>query len=132
MTKPFSLRISFAALLLTSCATAIQVQDVIDLPPPAEVRGERIGERITIKWKTGIEVRAVDFAGYFLYFAPYSLAVTPLDEMPSPVAVPPGATEYSMAVSDSLPRFIHLRSRAGKRKLSLPSVPELAVRSDGS
>ncbi len=122
------LRTCTAAVLLalTSCVTTMQVRDVLDLPPPINVRGERENGRVTITW-AAIAGKPKDFSGYLLYYSERSLANVPLADLPSAVELPAIATQYSFSFADSLPVFVHVRSRAGQAQLSLPSVPEVAL-----
>ena len=114
-------------LLLASCATTIHVRDVLDLPPPENVRGERGNGMVTITWETASSNKPADFSGYLLYYAERSLANVPLIAMPKVVELPDVATQYSFAFADSLPVFVHLRCRAGNGQVSLPSLPEVAL-----
>jgi len=114
-----------SSFLFIACGASWQVYSVIKLPPPEEVKARVHDERITVEWRAGAESEVEEFSGYYLYMAHRSLSTVPLEEMPQPIAVPPGVTEYSFAMTDSLPLFIHVRSRIGRRKLSLPSLPEL-------
>lgn len=120
---------TFAAglvLALTSCATTTHVRGVLDLPPPENVRGTREIGRVTITWNA-IAGRPKEFTGYVLYYAERSLANVPLTAMPVAVELPAIATQYSFSFADSLPVFVHVRSRAGTWQLSLPSLPEVAL-----
>jgi len=81
---------------------------------------------VTITWEA-ISGKPKDFSDYLLYYATRSLANAPLAAMPNAVELPALATEYNFAFSDSLPVFIHLRSRAGRAQVSLPSAPEVAL-----
>lgn len=121
-------RIYFAVPLLTlaSCVHTVQVRGVLDLPPPENVRGTRENGRVTIMWEA-IADRPTEFSGYLLYYAERSLANVPLANLPGAVELPIIATEYNFAFSDSLPVFVHMRSRAGAWQLSLPSLPEVAL-----
>jgi hypothetical protein len=47
---PGNVAIWLSALAL-GCAAAWQVRDVLELPPPAEVRAERRGRQIIISWR---------------------------------------------------------------------------------
>jgi hypothetical protein len=114
-------------ILLTGCAARYQVLDVIDLSPPRQVQAERHGGQITVRWRAGAERQAKEFSGYLLYVARYSLVTTPAQELPSPVVLPDTSTTYFFLSTDSAKLFIHLRSRAGARKISLPSLPEVIV-----
>lgn len=121
-------RSCFAVLLLTfaSCATTVQVRGVLDLPPPENVRGVREDGRVTISWEA-ISGKPNDFTGYLLYYAERSLANVPLNALPEAIELPAIATQYSFSFADSLPVFVHVRSRAGMWQLSLPSLPEVAL-----
>lgn len=121
-------RIYFAVVLLTltSCVATTQVRGVLDLPPPETVRGMRENGRVTITW-AAISDKPKEFSGYLLYYAERSLANVPLAAMPAAIELPAIATQYSFAFADSLPVFVHVRSRAGTRQLSLPSLPEVAL-----
>ncbi|MCI0697661.1 hypothetical protein L0337_37390 [candidate division KSB1 bacterium] len=114
-------------LLLAGCAASYQVIDVIDLPPPRQVQAERRGDQITIRWQAGSERRHAQFSGYKLFVATQSLATTPVQELPPPFWLPDTATTFTFAVKDTAKLFIHIRSYAGKQKLSLPSLPEVIV-----
>lgn len=116
------------ALLFAGCVTVTHVRDVLDLPPPQQVQSRREGNTATIFWQAGAESRQGDFAGYLLYVAPRSLATEPLQQMPAPIAIAKGLTEHTIVLGDSLPLFIHVRSRAGRNKISLPSLPELIIK----
>lgn len=114
-------------VLLLGCGASYQVIDVIELPPPLQVEAERRGDQITIRWQAGAERRHVQFSGYKLFVATRSLATTPVPELPPPFWLPDTATTFSFAVKDTAKLFIHIRSYAGKQKLSLPSLPEVIV-----
>lgn len=119
----------YAFLLLVGfahCTSPTLVRDVLDLPPPENVRGERSKGMVTIMWEAHANQPAA-VSGYLLYYAAHSLTNVPLDAMPKVVALPTLATQYRFAFADSLPVFVHLRSRAGNGQLSLPSLPELAL-----
>lgn len=113
-------------LVLLGCATTIQVRDVLELPPPQNVRGVRENGRVTVTWEASA-VKPKEFSGYLLYYSERSLAYVPFATMPSAVELPALATEYSFTFSDSLPVFIQLRSRSGRDHVSLPSLPEVAL-----
>src|SRR5574341_2177270 len=110
------------------CASSLQVSDVLDLPPPRQVRAERRDDQVTVRWRPGAERRHPRFSGYKLFVAARSLAATPFSELPPPFWLPDTATTFSFTAADTAALFIHLRSCAGKRKLSLPSLPEVMVR----
>lgn len=112
---------------LAGCAASYQVLDVIDLPPPREVRAERHGDNVTIRWQPGAERKRREFSGYKIFVAAKSLATTAVQELPAPVTLPDSATTLSFAAKDTAQLFIHVRSCAGKTKLSLPSLPEVIV-----
>ncbi len=114
-------------MLLAGCGASYQVIDVIDLPPPQQVHAERRGDQITIRWQTGSERRHAQFSGYKLFVATHSIATTPVQELPPPFWLPDTATIFSFTVKDTAKLFIHIRSCAGKRKFSLPSLPEVIV-----
>jgi hypothetical protein len=114
-------------LLLAGCAASYQVLDVIDLSPPREVRAEREGDRVTIRWQPGVERRQKQFSGYKIFVAAKSLATTPALALPAPITLPDTVTTFSFASKDTARLFIHLRSCAGKRQISLPSLPEVIV-----
>lgn len=116
------------ALLLAGCATVTQVRDVLELPPPQQVQSRRESNTATIFWPAGAESRQADFDGYLLYVSPRSLATAPLQDMPAPIVIAKGVTEHTIVIGDSLPLFIHVRSRAGRNKISLPSLPELIIK----
>ncbi len=118
-------------LMLASCATSTLVRDVLDLPPPENVRGVRNDGLVTITWEASTN-KPPDFSGYLLYYAERSLANVPLAAMPKVVELPDLATQYSFAFADSLPVFVHLRSRAGNGYVSLPSLPEVALPPPGA
>lgn len=113
--------------LAIGCSASYQVRDVIDLPPPRHVRAERLGKNVTVRWQAGLERRAMNFSGYLLFMATHSLINTPVHELPPPVVLPDTSTAYSFPFAKSGTLFIHLRSRAGKRTVSLPSLPEVIV-----
>ena len=119
--------VTLLSALALGCAASWQVRDVLELPPPADLRAERKGRQITISWRAYPSDEVLDFSGYLLYFASRSQARTPFDQMPPPVEIPPEATQFTLEVADSLPVFIHMRSRAGGKKISLPTVPELIM-----
>jgi hypothetical protein len=119
--------IIYICALLAGCATSYQVIDVIDLPPPRQVEAVRRGDQITIRWQAGSERRHAQFSGYKLFAATRSLATTPVQNLPPPFWLPDTATTFSFAVKDTARLFIHIRSCAGKQKLSLPSLPEVVV-----
>lgn len=116
------------ALLLAGCVTVTQVRDVLDLPPPQQVQSRRQDNTVTISWQAGAETRQLDFAGYLLYVSPRSLTTVPLSAMPAPIGIAKDVTEHTIVLGDSLPLFIHVRSRAGRNKISLPSMPELIIK----
>jgi len=118
----------FLVFALIGCSSALQVRDVIDLPPPRHVRAVQAGAEIKVSWESGVETESRDFRGYLLYVSPRSLMTVPLAAMPEPIEVQPGVTEYTITVFNSAPVFIHVRSRAGRREVSVPSLPELIVR----
>ncbi|MEK7727948.1 MAG: hypothetical protein AAB354_06000 [candidate division KSB1 bacterium] len=114
-------------LLLLGCTTPTLVRDVLELPPPENVRGERGEGIVTITWQAANADKPADFSGYLLYYAARSLTNVPLAAMPKVVELPDVATQYSFAFADSLPVFVHVRCRAGNGQVSLPSLPEVAL-----
>ena len=114
-------------MLFAHCAHTLRVRDVIALPPPQNVQASRQQDFVTVTWQAPAGGGKVDFRGYFLYHAPRSLAALPLEQMPRPVEIAPGLVQFTFALADSLPVFIHLRSREGGRYVSLPSLPEVVV-----
>ncbi len=118
-------------VLVAGCAASYQVLDVIDLPPPRQVQVERHGDQITIRWQAGAEHKQMHFSGYKLFIATRSLATTPVRELPAPIMLPDTATMFFYSSTDTARLFIHLRSCAGKRKISLPSLPEVVVPGKG-
>jgi len=115
-------------LPLAGCVTMLHVQDVIELPPPAKVQSRRAGQSLTISWQAGEEARVPDFSGYLLYVSSRSMAGTPLAELPTPIVIGRGFTAHTIVIGDSLPLFVQVRSRAGRNRLSLPSLPELVIK----
>jgi hypothetical protein len=113
--------------LATGCSAGYQVRDVIDLPPPRRVQAERLGGKVTVRWQAGLERRAMNFSGYLLFMATRSLITTPVHELPPPLVLPDTSTAYSFPSAETDALFIHLRSRAGNRAVSLPSLPEVIV-----
>jgi hypothetical protein len=105
----------------------LRVRDVIDLPPPQEVQAFRHHDDITVKWQKPGALERDDLAGYFLYFAPRSLAALPLAQLPRPLEIGPQLTQFTFTAADSSPLFIHMRTRAGRKHVSLPSLPEVIV-----
>ncbi len=114
-------------LILTGCVSTLQVRDLIDLPPPQNVRAMRQHHDITVTWQAPAAGKQLAFSGYLLYFAPRSLATTPLAQLPSPLELAPQLSQFTFAVADSSAIFIHLRTRAGRKHVSLPSLPEVIV-----
>jgi hypothetical protein len=114
-------------IFLIGCASSYQVIGVIDLPPPQQVQAERRSDQIIVRWRPGLERRQPHFSGYKLFMAPHSLATTPAQELPPPIALPDNATTFSLAAGDATRLFLHIRSCVGKRKVSLPSLPEVIV-----
>jgi hypothetical protein len=100
---------------------------VIELPPPRQVQAERRDNQIKIRWRAGREQQMPQFSGYQLFIAKRSLVNMPVRNLPSAIALPDTATSFSFASTDTVKLFIHLRSRAGKYKISLPSLPEVMV-----
>lgn len=121
-------RLGILLLPLAGCVTMLNVQDVIGLPPPANVQSRRAGQSLTISWQAGEEARVPDFSGYLLYVSSRSLAGTPLAELPTPIVIGRGFTAHTFTIGDSLPLFVQVRSRAGRNRLSLPSLPELVIK----
>jgi hypothetical protein len=113
--------------MLIGCSASLQVADVLDLPPPRQVRAERRDDQVTVRWRPGAEQKHAQFSGYKLFVATRSLAATPVHELPPPFSLPDTATTFSFAAADTATLFIHLRSCAGKQKLSLPSLPEVVA-----
>ena len=97
-------------LFLLGCATSYQVLDIIDLPPPQNVRAERRGEQIIVHWQPGRKRRRRQFAGYKLFIARHSLATTPVQELPPPIALPATDTTVAFAAMDTAKLFLHIRS----------------------
>ena len=122
-----SLPAAALAFLFVGCVQAIHVSDVIDLPPPQEVQAVRQQDFITVKWQKPGGLERDDLAGYFLYFAPRSLAAVPMAQLPRPLEIAPQLTQFTFTVADSSPLFIHMRTRAGRKHVSLPSLPEVIV-----
>ncbi|MGH7493061.1 MAG: hypothetical protein ACREOO_11770 [bacterium] len=130
MIRPHGLAILPAAalaLLFVSCVQGLRFRDVIDLPPPQDVQAFRHHDSITVKWQKPGALARDDLTGYFLYFAPRSLAAISLAQLPRPIEIPPQLTLFTFAVADSSPVFIHMRTRSGRKHVSLPSMPELIV-----
>lgn len=125
-TTPLWLMIWFY-LLLTGCTTSYFVLDIIDLPPPQNVRAERRGEQIVINWQPGRERRRATLAGYKLFTARHSLATTPVHELPPPILLSATDTTFILAPADSAKLFLHIRSYLDRHKISLPSLPEVIV-----
>ncbi len=125
--RPLGLSRFFFLAIFVSCTTTTLVRDVLDLPPPENVRGERSNGTVTITWEGVGSDKPPDFSGYLLYYAERSLTNVPLVAMPKVVELPDLATQYSFAFADSLPVFVHLRCRAGNGQVSLPSLPEVAL-----
>ncbi len=121
-------RFGILLLPLAGCVTMLHVQDVIELPPPAKVQSRRAGQSLTISWQAGEEARVPDFSGYLLYVSSRSMAGTPLAELPTPIVIGRGFTAHTFLIGDSLPLFVQVRSRAGRNRLSLPSLPELVIK----
>jgi len=117
----------FLCVFLAGCAASYQVLDVIDLPPPQNVRAERRGEQIIVRWQPGRERRRGQFAGYKLFIARHSLATTPVQELPPPIALPATDTILAFAAMDTAKLFLHIRSYMDRQRLSLPSLPEVIV-----
>lgn len=124
------LRPQFFTLVVTTiaCAPALQVKDVIDLPPPAGIGSRQAGDRVTVFWENGAEQQAEDFSGYLLYFSTRSLTSVPFSELPKPVELPPQTNEFTLIIQEQRPLFVHLRSCAGGNRISLPSLPELIIK----
>ncbi|MDZ7289634.1 MAG: hypothetical protein ONB44_10625 [candidate division KSB1 bacterium] len=116
-----------AFVLLIGCATSYRVFDVIELPPPQQVQAERHDDQVTIRWQAGVERRHPKFSGYRLFMATRSLASTPVWKLPSPIILPDTINWFSFTSADTSTLFLHIRSCAGKQKLSLPSLPEVMV-----
>lgn len=121
-------RLGILLLPLAGCVTMLHVQDVIGLPPPANVQSRRAGHSLTISWQAGEEARMQDFSGYLLYVSSRSMAGMPLAELPTPFAIGRGLTSHTLLIGDSLTLFVQVRSRAGRNRLSLPSLPELVIK----
>lgn len=113
--------------LVASCSAPYQIVDVIDLPPPQHVQAERQGEQIIVRWQPGRERRRPQFSGYKLFWAPHSLATTPVQELPAPLALPAVDTVLVLTATDTTQLFLHIRSGLGKHLMSLPSLPEVIV-----
>jgi hypothetical protein len=124
---PAKMPAAVTALLLMGCVQTLRVRDVIDLPPPQEVQAVREQDYVTVKWREPGALQKEDFAGYLLYFAPRSLAATPLAQLPRPLEIAPQLTQFTFALADSSPVFIHMRTRAGRKDVSLPSLPEIML-----
>jgi hypothetical protein len=120
-------RANTLAVLIFGCTASLQVIDVLDLPPPTQVRAARRNGQVTVRWRPGAEQKHPQFTGYKLFVAKRSLAATPVAELPPALSLPDTATAFSFAAPDTATLFIHLRSCAGKHKLSLPSLPEVAL-----
>lgn len=113
--------------LAASCSAPYQIVDVIDLPPPQQVQAERRGEQIFIRWQPGRERRRLQFAGYKLFVASSSLATTPVQELPAPIALAATDTIFVLTTTDTTRLFLHIRSSLGRHMMSLPSLPEVIV-----
>jgi hypothetical protein len=128
LSRPSQEVLCFISLLLISgCAATYEVIDVIDLSPPRRVQAERHVNQVTVHWRAGSERHVEKFSGYLLFTATHSLASIPVRELPSPIVLPDTSTTYSFLSTDTVKLFIHLRSRAGTRQISLPSLPEVIV-----
>lgn len=114
-------------IFLAGCATAYFVLDIIDLPPPQNVRAARYGEQITINWQPGRERRRALFSGYKLFFARHSLATTPVHELPPPILLSATDTTFTLVMVDTAKLFLHIRSYLDRQRISLPSLPEVIV-----
>ena len=115
-------------IIAIACAPALQVKDVIDLPPPAGIGSRQEGDRVTVFWEKGAEQQAENFNGYLLYFSTHSLTSVPFAELPKPVELPPNTSEFILVLQEQRPLFVHLRTRAGGNRISLPSLPELIIK----
>ncbi|MCG3120106.1 MAG: hypothetical protein ALAOOOJD_02726 [bacterium] len=113
--------------LAASCSAPYQIVDVIDLPPPQQVQAERRGEQIIIRWQPGRERRRLQFVGYKLFVASSSLATTPVQELPAPIALAATDTIFVLTTTDTTRLFLHIRSSLGRHMMSLPSLPEVIV-----
>lgn len=114
-------------ILFAGCATSYFVLDIIDLPPPQNVRAIRHDGKIIIYWQPGRERRRPLFRGYKLFFARYSLAATPVDELPPPLLLSAAESTFTLASNDTAKLFLHLRSYLDRQRISLPSLPEVIV-----
>jgi len=117
----------FLLLALAGCVQTLQVRDVIDLPPPEAVRATRTQGYITVTWRIPAAAEKLAGSGYNIYVAARSLATVPLEQLPQPFIVAAQYLQFTFAFADSAPAFIQMRTRAGRRQLSLPSVPEVIV-----
>ncbi|MDZ7266956.1 MAG: hypothetical protein ONB48_05710 [candidate division KSB1 bacterium] len=115
-------------LPLAGCVAVMQVEDVITLPPPQKVRSQSAGQKLTIFWQAGPEAHVPGFNGYLLYVSPRSMAGLTLADLPAPIAINRGLTSHTLTVGDSLTLFIQVRSRVGRNRISLPSLPELVIK----
>ncbi len=117
-------------LFLAACAgTAPRVLDVTELAPPQQVRFERTGEGVVIRWKPSPHHDRAAFAGYNVYVSQRSLIFAEIAKLPEPVRVGKDSTQVLLRdLSKSATYFVHVRSRTREGDLSLPSLPELVIR----
>lgn len=115
-----------AALWASACVQTVRVRDLIDLPPPSQVQAVRRQDHITVAWQAPAAGR-LKSNGYLLYYAPRSLTATAFASLPPPVELAPQLSQFTFASTDSSPVFIHMRTRAGRQNVSLPSLPEVVV-----
>ena len=114
-------------IFFAGCAASYFVLDIIDLPPPQNVRAVRYDGKIVINWQPGRERRRPLFAGYKLFFARHSLAATPVPELPPPLLLSAAESTFTLATNDTTKLFLHLRSYLDRQRISLPSLPEVIV-----
>lgn len=114
-------------IFFAGCAASYFVLDIIDLPPPQNVRAVRYGGQIIINWQPGRERRRPLFTGYKLFFARHSLAATPVRELPPPILLSAAESTFTLATNDTTKLFLHLRSYLDRQRISLPSLPEVIV-----
>lgn len=125
----FKFLILLASMVTANCAASKPpIEDATELAPPRKVTLQSVDDHVEIFWQASPDENDPDFAGYNIYYAPRSLILTRIRDLPLPIKV---AKDQHAYIFTNLDRhktyFVNVRSRSRKGKLSLPSLPELII-----
>lgn len=123
-----SVILSFSFLLWYCAGQYPKVKDVIELSPPQKVKAFYLNNEVKIIWQPSYHENLSNFEGYNIYYSTRSLILSSIKNLPSPIMVNKAQHEVILHdLKESVPYYVHVRSRDKKGNISLPSLPELIV-----